>query len=147
MSSVFGDIGSGAATGAAAGSIIPGWGTVIGAGIGAVGGLFSFLGKQNQASAERARLEEELRRKKAQDAQLLGQATASGAASGVEFDSSSLQGYLGEMKAEMARQLEWQRKAGETNIDNGSTASGIGLFTDLAGTMNNLAKQNNYWKV
>lgn len=38
-----GEVGAGAATGAAAGSVIPGIGTVIGAGIGTVGGIISSL--------------------------------------------------------------------------------------------------------
>jgi hypothetical protein len=141
-----GDIFSGAVAGGAAGSAIPGIGTAIGAGVGLLGGIFSYLGKQNQADAMRRQQAEELRRKKLQDAQVLGQATAAGAASGVEFDSSSLQGYLGTMKSEMGRQLAWQAAAGSDNASNVDTASMFGLITDLGSTLNGYAKDNRYWR-
>lgn len=141
-----GDIFAGVGAGAAAGSVIPGWGTAIGAGLGLASGVFSYLGKQAQADAMRAQKEEELRRQKLKNEQVLGEATAAGAASGIEFDSASLQGYLGNMKAEMARQLEWSRRSGSTNAGNVDAASTFGLLTDIGGTFSNLAKDNRYWR-
>lgn len=142
-----GDIFSGMLSGGAGGtSAMPGWGTAVGAGLGLVGGVFSYLGKQSQVAAMRAQAEEELRRRKMQDAQVLGQATAAGAASGVDFESTSLQSYLGSMQAEMKRQQEWQRKSAATNAGNMSTASTVGLFTDMGGTLSSFAKANNYWR-
>lgn len=141
-----GDILSGTASGAATGSLFGPWGTAIGAGVGLLGGISKYLGSQAQADAMRAQKEEELRRKKLQDAQVLGQATAAGAASGIEFDSTSLQGYLGEMKAEMVRQQEWQRRAASTNAGNVSAAGAFGLVGDLGSTISSFAKDNNYWR-
>jgi hypothetical protein len=126
--------------------VIPGWGTAIGAGVGALAGVFSYLGKQGQADAMARQAAEELRRKKLQDEQVFGQATAGAAASGADFESSSLQGYLGEMKAEMLRQQEWQRRAGATNAGNVSTAGTFGLVSDLGSTLSSFAKDNNYWR-
>lgn len=141
-----GDIFAGMLKGGAAGSVVPGWGTAIGAGVGLLGGVFSYLGKQSQAQAMRAQAEEELRRRKMADAQTLGQATAAGAASGIEFESGSLQNYLGSMRAEMQRQQEWQRRAGAANASNVSTAATLGLVTDFAGTLDSYARSNNYWR-
>jgi hypothetical protein len=140
---IFADVGGMAA----AGSVVPGWGTVIGAGLGLASGLMKYFGGQAQADAMRRQAAEELRRKKLQDAQVFGQATAAGAASGVDFhESTGLQNYLGQMKAEMLRQQEYQRRAGATNASNVSTASSLGLFTDVGGTISNYAKQNSYWR-
>ena len=141
-----GDIFAGVAAGGAAGSVVPGIGTAVGAGVGLLSGIFSYLGSQEQARAMRRKAAEELRRKQLQDAQVLGQATAVGAASGVEFDSSSLQGYLGEMRAEMLRQQEWQRASGETNAGNVSQAGTIGLISNLGSTFSSFAKDNNHWR-
>lgn len=140
------DILGSAAAGAAAGSVVPGWGTAIGAGIGLATGLARYFSGQSQANAMREQEEEKLRRQRLQNAQVLGQAQAAGAASGVEYDSSSLQAYLTSMKSEMDRQLEFQRRAAKTNAGNVSTAAGIGLFTDLGQTFNQVAAMNNYWK-
>jgi hypothetical protein len=147
MADLFVSAGGGAASGAAAGTaVMPGWGTAIGAGLGALGGIFSWMGSQDQAAKMRAQAEEELRRKKAADEQRLGVATAAGMASGVEADSPSLQAYLSSMQAEMKRQQDWMRKAGAANAGAVSTAGDIGLFTNLGGTLFNYAKQNNWWK-
>lgn len=141
-----GDILGGTASSAAAGSTFGPWGTAIGAGLGLASGIFKFMGSQAQADAMRAQRAEELRRKKLADAALLGEATAAGASSGVEFDSSSLQGYLGAMKAEMQRQQDWMARAGDTNAGNVSLAGTFGLLSDVGGTLSSYAKANNYWR-
>ncbi len=146
MADIFGPVGGGAASGAAAGSaLMPGWGTAVGAGLGALGGLFSWFGSQDQAARMRAQAAEELRRKKLADEQRLGAATAAAAASGVEFESPSMQIYLRAMKEEMARQQEYQRSAGAANAGAVGTAGDIGLFTNFGSTLFNYAKQNNWW--
>lgn len=141
-----GDIFSGAASGAAAGSSAGPWGAAIGAGIGLIGGVASFLGKQDQARQLARENEEALRRKKAQDAQVFGAATAAGAASGIEFESGSLQNYLGVMQAEMRRQQEWMRQAGAAGVSALRSSAGFGLATDAFGALNGYAKANNYWR-
>lgn len=142
-----GDIFASVGAGAAAGSVVPGWGTAIGAGLGLASGVMKYFGGQAQADAMRAQAAEELRRKKLQDAQVFGEATAAGAASGIDFqESTGLQSYLGAMKAEMLRQQEFMRRAGATNASNVSSASGLNLFTDVGGTLSSYAKANNYWR-
>ena len=141
-----GDIFQGIGSGAAAGSTFGPWGTAIGAGVGLAGGIFSWLGKRKQADALEAENREALRRRILQDQQVLGQATAAGAASGIEFDSTGLQTYLTSMRDEMKRQQEWQRRAGATNVSNMQYGANVGLFTDLGQTFSLFAKQNNYWK-
>lgn len=134
------------AQGAAAGSVVPGWGTAIGAGMGLLSGVFSYFGKEAQADAMRAQAEERARRQKLQDEQVLGKATAGAAASGVEFESGSLQTYLTEMQAEMQRQREWARAAASENAGNVDAAAGFGLATDVGGTLFGYAKDNNFWR-
>lgn len=141
-----GDLFKGIAGPAAAGSAFGPWGTAIGAGVGLVGGLASFFGKQAQSDAMRAQMEEQLRRQKLEDERRLGMATAAGMSSGIEGDSGSLQGYLAAMKAEMERQRAWTRSAGLTNAGNVGKAAGWGLLTDIGSTFNSYAKDNNYWR-
>jgi hypothetical protein len=141
------DIFAGMGSGAAAGSVFGPWGTAVGAGVGLVGGLSKYFGGQATADAMRRQAAEELRRKKLQDAQVFGQATAAGAASGIDFqESTGLQSYLTEMQTEMRRQQEYMRRAGATNAGNVSSAAGFGLFTDLGSTLSSYAKDNNYWR-
>lgn len=132
--------------GAASGSVIPGWGTAIGAGIGLASGIAKYLGSRATSQAMVAQSAEELRRKKLRDASVLGETQAAGAASGVEYDSTSLQNYLTAMQTEMTRQQEYMRRSGATNAGNVAAAGGFGLVTDIASSMSTLAKQNNYWR-
>jgi hypothetical protein len=141
------DIFAGVGSGAAAGSVFGPWGTAVGAGVGLVGGLSRYFGGNAQADAMRRQAAEELRRKKLQDAQVFGQTTAAGAASGIDFqESTGLQSYLTSMQAEMRRQQEFMRRSAATNASNVQTAAGFGLLTDLGGTLSNYAKDNAYWR-
>ncbi len=69
---------------------------------------------RDRARMQRAETDEAVRRFTAEGEKRLGMARAAGAASGVEFESGSLQTYLGEMAAELRRQVEWMRKSGDT---------------------------------
>jgi hypothetical protein len=116
------------------------------AGMGLVGGALGWIGHRAQASAMRDQTAEELRRRRAADAQKLGQATAAAGASGVESGSASLSTYLTSMQEEMQRQQEWARSAGATNASAMDAAGGLGFFTDLGSTLSGYAKANNYWR-
>jgi hypothetical protein len=104
------------------------------------------MGSQEQAKRMRQQTEEELRRKALADAMKVSEATAAGAASGVQLESPSLQVYLKAMRDEMSRQSDWIRKTGGANAGAVSSAGDIGLFTNLGSTFLNYAKQNNWWK-
>lgn len=141
-----GDIFASTGAGAAAGSVVPGWGTAIGAGLGLASGVIKYFGSQEQAAAMRRQAEEEARRQTLQNAQTYGGAVGTAGASGAELDSNSLQGYLGAMREEMKRQVEWARRAGSTNASNVASAGAFNLGTDIGGTLFNYAKANNYWR-
>jgi hypothetical protein len=145
VADLFASVATNAARDAGAGSTLGPWGTAIGAGLGALGGLFSWFGSQDQAARMRAQAAEELRRKKLADEQRLGAATAAAAASGVEFESPSMQIYLRAMKEEMARQQEYQRSAGAANAGAVGAAGDIGLFTNFGSTLFNLGRANSWW--
>jgi hypothetical protein len=125
---------------------IPGIGTAIGAGLGVLGGLFSFIGKNDQAAQLERENAEALRRRQAADAQRFGFAEAAVGSTGADFGSASLQTYLQSMKAEMQRQQQWMAQQGAANVGNLRDAAGFSLFTDLGGTLSQFAKQNNYWQ-
>jgi len=134
------------AAGAAAGSIVPGWGTAIGAGLGLVSGLAGYFGSQSRARSMRRETAEAVRRKYLADQEVLGRAKAAGAASGVEMGSGSLTAYLSTMENEMARQRAWMSRAGASNASNVSAAGTIGLFTDLGKSFMGVARDANYWQ-
>lgn len=140
-------VGASTASGAAAGSIVPGWGTVAGAGLGLAAGLLNFAGGIAKSKAMRKEAAEALRRRKLHDAQVFGQATAAAAGGGVELqESASITNYLTQMKAEMKRQQDWMARAASTNASNVGAAAGWNLVTDLGKTAFNFAAQNNYFE-
>src|SRR3990170_6057823 len=90
-------------------------------GLGALKTGFGLFQSDRQAAEERAATRETVRRMRAQNAQILGQATAIGA--GDEFGlSGSLPAYLQLMAQEMSRQVEWTRKAGSRRASLGQQA-------------------------
>ncbi len=118
----------------------------IGLGFSAVGAAASWWNRQEQARRQRDESEEVLRRTRAQHEQVLGEATAQGAASGVEFESGSLQQYLATMRDEFSRQEQWLARAGARQADATSTAANLGLLTDLGGAFFQYGRDSNWWK-
>ena len=145
------DVGTGALSGAAVGgtigSVIPGIGTAIGAAAGAVVGTVASLWGELDGSAQRKReTEEAVRRMKARQAQYLGVATSRAAASGVEFDSSSIQTYLTGMADEFRRESEWAMKNGMRIADAETSASWLGAGAGLAKAGVDFAQSQNWFQ-
>lgn len=102
---------------------------------GSLSAASSFAGSIQKTGLEQGALDEQLRRAKAQQNQVRGDAAARAAASGVAFDSQSTQAYLSAMAEEFKRQLDWARNQGQQAIDAERTASTIKFATDFGGTL------------
>jgi hypothetical protein len=115
-------------------------------GVSAAGAAASWWNRQQQADAQRDELEEALRRARAEKERVLGETRARGAASGVEFESASLQRYVGDMSAEFDRRIEWLRSSGMRAASLTGRAANMGLVTDLGGSLFQYGQSNNWWK-
>jgi hypothetical protein len=122
------------------------WWAAAGLGLNAIGALAAYRGRDEQARQMRAETDEELRRFKLQSAGRVGMARAAGAASGIEFESGSLQNYLSAMTTEFARQADWMKRAGYQRAAAGKSAAGFGLVSDLGSSLFNFGAANNWWK-
>lgn len=133
--------------GALAGSVIPGIGTAIGAAAGAVVGSISALfGGLSAADRKRQETEEAVRRMKLRQEQYLGTATARAAASGVEFDSSSIQTYLTGMADEFRRESEWALKNGMQQASDITTGAFLSAGAGLAQAGFGFAASQNWFQ-
>jgi len=114
-------------------------------GLGALKAGFGLFQSDRQAAEERAATRETVRRMRAQNAQILGQATAVGA--GDEFGlSGSLPAYLQLMAQEMSRQVEWTRKAGSRRASLGQQAGIFGAATDFGGSLLKAGEMAKWWQ-
>jgi hypothetical protein len=104
-----------------------------------------WLGNQ-RADMQRAETDESVRRFQLDRERILGRARAGGAASGVAFESSSLQGYLKTMTDEFQRQAEWMRRAGYAGADITRTSATLGFVGDLGSSVFRFGAANNWWK-
>lgn len=111
-----------------------------------IGAAVSFASRQFHAREQRQQADEAARRLAAEHAKVIGEAGAAGASSGAEFDSRSLQNYLGEMRAEFDRQEWTARRAGLTAADATSNAANAGLLGDLGGALFSYAGSQNWFK-
>lgn len=126
---------SGAATGAASGSmILPGWGTLIGGVLGGISGLMSGgaaddAQKMAEMQVKYSKLEtaENLRRMRLEAEQVLGYAEASVFASDLLLTGSS-KSYIGAMESEFISQQAWLKESARIQQrmfeKGGSAASG-----------------------
>lgn len=110
------------------------------------GSVSSYFGKQDQAARIRAQTEEQVRRLEAEQQQQLGAARAAGAASGADFESTSIQRHLANMAEEFRRQVNFTRRAGMNQASDVSAAGTLGLFSDLGGSLFSFGKANNWWR-
>lgn len=115
-------------------------------GVGAASAAGSWWLSRERSRLQRAETDEQLRRFDAEAEKRLGMARAAGAASGVEFESGSLQTYLGEMAAELRRQVEWMRKAGYAGARITDQAGTFGLVSDLGSSLFRFGQSNNWWR-
>lgn len=133
----------GALSGAGAGAVLGPWGAAAGA---VVGTAIALVGELSGADQKRKETEEAVRRMKAQQAQYLGVSTARAAASGFEFDSSSIQTYLTNMADEFRRESEWALKNGMTIADAQSTAGWVNAATGLVKAGGDFARSQNWFQ-
>jgi hypothetical protein len=122
------------------------WWAAASLGLGALGAASNFFGRKESARLMRGETDEEVRRFHEQGLQRIGQATAAGAASGVEFESKSTQDYLAKMTDEFRRQEQWMRDSGYRRADAVDTSSYLGLAGDLGSSMFQYGSANNWWR-
>ena len=137
-------IGMGALTGAGAGAMVAGpWGAAAGAVVGAGIALWGDLTGANQRKAE---TEEAVRRMKLRQAQYLGQATSRASASGVEFDSESIQTYLSGMAEQFRMESDWAAKNGATLADAQATAGWLGFGNAVVKAAGDFGASQNWFQ-
>jgi hypothetical protein len=148
-----GGVVGGATTGAAFGP----WGALIG---GIAGGLFGLFSgskaadlQEQAARMKRLQVDEEVRRFDAQAEQQTGIAEAIGAASGVDFQSESLQKYLSDMTSEFRRQSSWLKEAGYAEADAINKSAGLTrdstalkTITDIGSSLFQFSKDMDWFK-
>jgi hypothetical protein len=133
---------------------------IIGAGIAGVGVASNWWASQekaavarDQAALMRKQADEDLRRSTFEQEQVRGNAVAQFGASGVEFSSRSIQGYLEDMTDEFAQENEWAKQAWyasaaavERGADQTAMAGNIQAGTDFTKVLFDFGRQNNWWK-
>ncbi|SRR6266540_1166542 len=107
---------------------------------------YSWWRSRDQASQQRAETAESLRRFEEESKRRLSTARAAGAASGIEFESGSIQDSLAKMSAEFGRQAEWIRTAGDRKASSTEMAGNFGLVGDLGGALFGYGNANNWWR-
>jgi hypothetical protein len=104
-----------------------------------------WLGNQAVDAARDAALEEERRREKERDF-VLGETRARAGASGIEFDSGSIQSYLADMTAEFARQHSWAVAQANRAASLGKTANTLGLASGIGSALFGYSKSTNWFQ-
>jgi hypothetical protein len=122
------------------------WWAAAGLGVSGLGALGSFVSTQLSADQMRADTREQVRRLELQQKQVLGEATARGAASGVEFGSASLSTYLDAMTQEFKREAEWARETGYRAANATAASGALRLGSDVAGSLFQYGAANNWWR-
>lgn len=117
-----------------------------GLGVGLAKTGFSLFSGLEAADRKRAAAREAARRLRLEHDYTLGAARAAGAASGIEFESASLQTYLTTMTDEFRRQEDFNLKAGLDEASAMETAAGFNAFTDTVGSLFSFGQSNNWFK-
>ncbi len=115
-------------------------------GVSALGAGGSLLSAFSAAREHRRQVDEEVRRFEAGAKRTVSEATARGAASGVEADSGSLQTYLAAMSEEFTRQADWMHRTGYTQARAEEQAGILGAATGLGGALFSFGASNNWWR-
>jgi hypothetical protein len=115
-------------------------------GVGVAGAAASWWNRRDQADLQRAETREAVRRFERDAARTVGLARARGAASGVEFESRSLQDHLSAMTEEFRRQAQWMRESGYRGAATTDRAAGFGLVADLGSSLIGFGNANNWWR-
>lgn len=115
-------------------------------GTGLLKGGFSLMAGSEAATRKRRAVEEASRRLRLDHERTLSTTRAVGAASGVAFESASLQTYLTTMTDEFRKQEDFTRKAGLDEASALQDAAGINLFSDTLGSLFSFGARNNWFK-
>lgn len=115
-------------------------------GIQAVGAGLSWWQSQEQARQMRRETIEGVRRLRRQQNETRGATMAAGAASGIDFESGSLQDYLRSMTQEFRREAEWMRSAGFRSASALGASANLRLGTDIIGAMYAYGSANKWWQ-
>jgi hypothetical protein len=107
---------------------------------------YSWWNSREQARQQRRETDEAVRRFEADAEKRLSGARAAGAASGIEFESSSLQTHLTVMRDELAREAAWMRENGATVSGATERAGDFQLVGDLGGALFSYGNANNWWR-
>lgn len=118
----------------------------VAAGAGIAGSVAQWWLGNKAADAQRSAALEEERRREKERQYVLGEAKARGAASGVEFESGSIQSYLSDMTAEFGRQHQWAIDQANRAAELGKTANTVGLFTGIGSSLFGYARANNWFQ-
>lgn len=116
------------------------------AGIGVAGAVGQWWMGNKAVDAQRDTAMEEERRREKERAAVLGEATAFGAASGVEAESGSIQTYLKDMAGEFGRQHQWAVSQADRAARLGKDANAIGLVTGIGSSLFGYGKANNWFQ-
>lgn len=122
------------------------WWAIAAAALQGASSIASLNASQEQGRMMRRETDEELRRTTLANQQRLGAARAAGAASGVEFESKSLQDYLSAMDTEFRREQDWMRKAGTFRARQVEAAGVWSLVGGLGGSAMSYGASNNWWQ-
>jgi hypothetical protein len=106
----------------------------------------SWWSGHQQADEQRRVTDEQLRRMRLDQERVLGTARARGAASGIEYESGSLQTLLAGMESEFARQRAWAKRAGYQNAAMTNQAAGFNFIADLGQSLTQYGQANNWWR-
>jgi hypothetical protein len=106
----------------------------------------SFFSSRDAADRQRRETDEAVRRLKVSQDRTLGDTTARGAASGIEFGSESLSTYLRQMSAEFEKEATWMRKSGYQEAGATEKAGTYGLLGDLGGGIFKFGAMNGWYK-
>lgn len=115
-------------------------------GLGILKAGYSYSAGMKAADQRKEGVLEAARRLRLENDYTLGAARAAGAASGVEYESASIQTYLGTMEREMRLQENLNTKAGLDEVSAMETAAKFNIFTDSVGSIFSFGKANNWFK-
>jgi hypothetical protein len=104
-----------------------------------------WLGNKAADAQKEASLEEERRREK-ERAFVLGETRARAAASGVEFESGSVQSWLSSMEAEFKRQHEWALDQAKRGADLSKLSGSLGFATGIGSSLFQYGAAKNWFR-
>jgi hypothetical protein len=109
--------------------------------------------QRQQADLQRQTTDEQVRRATAGAEQQMGLGRAAAAASGLDFNSTSLQGYLSAMNTELRAQIDWTRQAGyaqadamQRGADLSSSANNWAAAGDIGSTLFKFGASNGWFR-